>query len=64
MAAIMALTYKWRSPDYSDADLLTNSLNEDISIVTTNGGQFPHGKPGIIPARRIVSSVITPMRIM
>jgi uncharacterized repeat protein (TIGR03806 family) len=30
------LTYKWRA-DNSDADLLTNSLNEDILIATTNG---------------------------
>ncbi len=35
--AYYGLTYKWR-PDYSDADLLTNSLNENISILTTNGG--------------------------
>ncbi|PYL00906.1 MAG: hypothetical protein DME19_03465, partial [Verrucomicrobia bacterium] len=34
--AVYGLTYKWR-PDYSDADLLTNSLSEDIVVQTAGG---------------------------
>ena len=34
--AVYGVTYKWRA-DYSDADLLTNSLTEAIPITTTNG---------------------------
>ena len=34
--AVYGVTYKWR-PNYSDADLLTNSLSEDIVIQTASG---------------------------
>ena len=34
--AVYGVTYKWR-PDYSDADLLTNSLTEPILIQTADG---------------------------
>ncbi|HXT40478.1 MAG TPA: chitobiase/beta-hexosaminidase C-terminal domain-containing protein [Candidatus Angelobacter sp.] len=34
--AVYGVTYKWR-PDYSDADLLTTSLSEDIVIQTASG---------------------------
>ena len=34
--AVYGVTYKWR-PDNSDADLLTGSSNEDITIIGTNG---------------------------
>jgi uncharacterized repeat protein (TIGR03806 family) len=34
---VYGVTYKWRS-DYSDADLLTNSLTEPIFIQTAEGG--------------------------
>src|SRR5436309_1734470 len=34
--AVYGVTYKWR-PNYSDADLLTNSLSEDILIQTASG---------------------------
>ncbi|HEV2208470.1 MAG TPA: chitobiase/beta-hexosaminidase C-terminal domain-containing protein [Verrucomicrobiae bacterium] len=34
--AVYGVTYKWR-PDNSDADLLTTSSNEDITITTTSG---------------------------
>ncbi|HTA30311.1 MAG TPA: chitobiase/beta-hexosaminidase C-terminal domain-containing protein, partial [Candidatus Cybelea sp.] len=35
--AVYGVTYKWRS-DYSDADLLTNSLTEAVFIETPSGG--------------------------
>jgi uncharacterized repeat protein (TIGR03806 family) len=34
--AVYGVTYKWR-PDYSDADLLTTSSNENIAITTPSG---------------------------
>jgi len=34
--AVYGVTYKWRS-DYSDADLLTTSSNQDIAITTPSG---------------------------
>ncbi len=34
--AVYGVTYKWR-PDYSDADLLTASSNQDIAITTPSG---------------------------
>ena len=34
--AVYGVTYKWR-PNYSDADLLTNSLSEDIVVQTASG---------------------------
>lgn len=34
--AVYGVTYKWR-PDYSDADLLTTSSNENIAITTPEG---------------------------
>jgi uncharacterized repeat protein (TIGR03806 family) len=34
--AVYGVTYKWR-PDYSDADLLTGSSNENIAITTPGG---------------------------
>ena len=34
---VYGVTYKWR-PDNSDADLLSGSLDEDIPIVTSDGG--------------------------
>ncbi|HEY5232614.1 MAG TPA: FN3 associated domain-containing protein, partial [Verrucomicrobiae bacterium] len=34
--AVYGVTYKWR-PDYSDADLLTNSLYENITITNSGG---------------------------
>jgi len=34
---VYGVTYKWRS-DYSDADLLTNSLTEPIFVQTADGG--------------------------
>jgi mono/diheme cytochrome c family protein len=34
--AVYGVTYKWR-PDYSDADLLTTSSNQDIAITTPSG---------------------------
>lgn len=33
---VYGLTYKWR-PDYSDADLLTTSSNQNIAIITPSG---------------------------
>ncbi len=35
-AAVYGVTYKWRA-DNSDADLLTDSLNENIQIITATG---------------------------
>jgi uncharacterized repeat protein (TIGR03806 family) len=33
---VYGATYKWR-PDYSDADLVTNAINEAISVTTASG---------------------------